>query len=817
MEEKSFLSRMRGKVIAAFLLTCAAIGLALFTTYVSFDSLLIKVDELSAPNQKLKILNNLFEQITQLDQKQRADAIRNPRKPYRVFRQESQKLTATLDSLSQLSWEDGHQKERLQAMKRILAKRDHLLIEYLKLKSDFISDKTFSHRLDSLSDILVNIKPSADSSVTTHQTKTTTTTYLPEEKKRNFLNRLFSGKKQDPLPENRVAVTEEVNVKVDTLAIARQDNALLEIGNIMKRLDDNKEVQSREMMERELNLINTNIALINQLLSILQEVETEEMKLIENKNAEAASMVASSINRIGIIILIFFLLATILVFLILIDISKSNYYRLQLIKAKDEAEQLSQVKQRFLANMSHEIRTPLQSIIGFSEQLKNESHPEMLNAIQRSSEHLLHIVDEVLDFSRIESGKIILSKEPFHLEDLIEEITSVVRIQATDKNLTFIVNEPEIISPVLGDPFRLRQILYNLLSNAIKFTANGRIQFSCLIKNETETHLTCQFEITDTGKGIPVQDQERIFKQFEQGEGNINRQYGGSGLGLSIVKNLVDLLGGTIEVKSEIGMGSVFTIIINFEKNLSPTKIVNSYSMPVTYSGLVWVVDDDPLILKLCSIILGNNGIPHRTIQDPELVLKEDLSNVKIIFMDIRMPKINGVELCKQVKASAPHLQVIALTAHVLPQERASIMQSGFDRILTKPFLEQDLLNALGVSLPKQNEIDLTYLQKMTMGDSGLMNSIIEEFESETSKNLIDLEKRLLDQDSLGAREIIHQLAGRIGQFGARPLSNELKRIEQHLHAGVKLIELPELDLVIEQIRNFKKELVSSSAPVKSV
>jgi uncharacterized protein (DUF4415 family) len=202
--------------------------------------LLIKVDELSTPNQKLRTLNALFEQITQLDQKQRADAIRNPGKPYRAFLLESQKLTATLDSLGHMNWESSQQPKRLQAMKRILAKRDYLLIEYLKLKSDFISNKSFSLQLDSLSDILVNIKPTADSSVITHQTKTTTTTYLPEEKKRNFFNRLFSKKKQEAetVPDNRKAVTEEVSIKIDTLAVARQDSALLEIGSIMKKLDD---------------------------------------------------------------------------------------------------------------------------------------------------------------------------------------------------------------------------------------------------------------------------------------------------------------------------------------------------------------------------------------------------------------------------------------------------------------------------------------------------------------------------------------------------------------------------------------------------
>jgi signal transduction histidine kinase/FixJ family two-component response regulator len=543
---------------------------------------------------------------------------------------------------------------------------------------------------------------------------------------------------------------------------------------------------------------------------------------MESKNQEAASVVNSTIDRISIIVIVFFLLAALLVLLILLDISKSNYYRIQLIKAKEEAEQLGMVKQRFMANMSHEIRTPLQSIIGFAEQLKGSEQKDAVHAIKHSSEHLLQIVDEVLDYSRIESGQFTLSPESFKLAELMHEITSVVQIQASQKNLPLTVNNFDSPSVVIGDSFRLRQILYNLLSNAIKFTAQGSIGFTCTITSETITHLTCQFQITDTGKGIPTEDHERIFKQFEQGAGNINRHYGGSGLGLSIVKKLVDLQHGTIAVRSEPGVGSVFTVTIPFEKNLAPgMEKQNSITAALSYLEPVWVIDDDPLILKLCSLILKNNNVTHRTFQKPELLLQENLDDVKIIFMDIRMPNIDGIELCKQLKAKAPHLITVALTAHVLPQESATIMQSGFNRILTKPFREHEFLEALTTqesnngAAHRENEIDLSYIERMTMGDQTLFNSILDEFHSETSKNLIDLEKRLLDQDLEGTREIIHQLAGRLGQFGARPLSHELKRIELHLHEGKKLSEIPELSHAISQIRKFKTELSESVAENK--
>lgn len=815
---------MRGKVIAAFFLTCAAIALALVTMYVSFDSLLGKVDELSTPNVKRKTLNHLFEKITRLDQQQRADAIKNPGKSYRAFLKESKELTATLDSLILMNWDGSQQSERLVIMKRILAKRDFLLIDYLKLKSNLLLNKGLSYQLDSLSEILVKSQPQADSSVTTHQTKITTTTFLPEEKKRSFLGRLFSGKKKDSV-NNRIEIKEEVSTKIDTLAIAQQDSAIVEVGRIMKSLDEDQRAKTKEILERELNLINTNITLTNQLLSILREVENEEMALIERKNQEAASVVTSTIDRISIIVIVFFLLAALLVLLIMLDIAKSNYYRVQLIKAKEEAEQLGMVKQRFMANMSHEIRTPLQSIIGFAEQLKGGQQEDMVNAIKHSSEHLLQIVDEVLDYSRIESGQFTLSMESFNLTELIREITSVVQIQAAQRNLKLVVNNFDSPSVVLGDSFRLRQILYNLLSNAIKFTAQGSIGFTCTITNETSTHLTCQFQITDTGKGIPAEDHERIFKQFEQGAGNINRHYGGSGLGLSIVKKLVDLQHGTITVRSEPGVGSAFTVTITFEKDLTPhQQNKQSITPALPYYEPVWVIDDDPLIIKLCGLILKNNKIAHRTFQKPELLLNENLNDVKIIFMDIRMPNINGIELCKQLKAKSPQVIIVALTAHVLPQEKATIMQSGFNGILTKPFREHDFLEALTrqdlsreEDAPEETKIDLSYLEQMTMGDQTLFNSILNEFHDETSKNLIDLEKRLLDQDVKGTREIIHQLAGRLGQFGARPLSDELKRIELQLHEEKKINEIPELRHVISQIRKFKTELSESVAENKPI
>ncbi|HRG09339.1 MAG TPA: ATP-binding protein [Cyclobacteriaceae bacterium] len=805
--DKSFLSPLRGKIIAAFVLACVAIALAVGTTYIGFNSLLEQVDELTVPNDKLRALNNLFEQITRLDQQQRADAIRNPGKSYRAILQESKQLTATLDTLIAMPWNNTRQPGRLETMKRVVAKRDYLLLEYLRLRSEFVSNKKFTQQLDSLSLILA-VNQQLDSLVSTNQNKTTTTTYIPEEK-RNFFSRLFGSKKKDTL-NGGIEIKEETLTKIDTLAIARQQGARDEVERIMKRLDEDQRLQTQEMMQRELRLINTNVALINQLLSILREVETEELALFETKNSEAGSLVNKSVERISIIIAVFFLIAAALVFLMLIDLSRSNYYRLQLTQAKEEAERLSLVKQRFLANMSHEIRTPLQSILGFSEQLNSQkNNAEAILAIQHSSEHLLHIVDEVLDYSRIESGQFVLDKSALWLDELVDEVATVVTIQARQKKLDLTIEIDQIESPVLGDAFRLKQVFYNLLGNAIKFTAAGTITFSTRILEQTATHIKTEFKISDTGKGIPKEEQEIIFNQFEQGGKNIHRQYGGAGLGLSIVKKIIEQQQGTIKVESEVGTGTTFIIIITFEKTEAPVVSPVQQIEPTTFAGHVWLVDDDPLILKLCSLILEKNNIAYTSLQSSLKMLEQKLNATDVVFLDIRMPGINGVDLCKQLRARVPELYIVALTAHLLPDERKFIVESGFNRILPKPFRENEFLDALHQiqSTTQQTEVNLSELEKMTHGDKALMNSIVEEFIEETHKNILQLEKRMLDKDAAGAREIIHQLAGRVGQFGARPLMKELQRIEQMLVAGTPLHTIRELPQVLQQVKQLQLEL----------
>jgi signal transduction histidine kinase/CheY-like chemotaxis protein len=789
------------KILAAFLLAFVAVILAQSISRFSFRELLGTVAELSEPNEKLGLLNNVFQEITTLDQMQRAEAITNPRKPYNSFLNQSANLHALIDSLTKMPW-DTSQLNRLVQMKDVLNKRNKQFFAYLKVKAEILDNRKFSIQLDTLAAILTNDQMAIDSSLITTQKKTITT-YLPDTNRlkkkehRSFFRQLFSGKKNKTAVDTpTIKVEEQYSVDIDTLAVARQNDALLEVEKIMRELEVEQRNQQKKLERQELELINANSVFINQLLNILHDVENEELQRMRHTNNHAVSVMNQSIARTNLLLLSFLLAAAFFVYLIYIDVTRSNYYKAQLEKARDRAEELGQIKQRFLANMSHEIRTPLQSIIGFAEQLKIEgtNQREAAEAIHSSSEHLLHIVNEVLDYSRISSGNFTLEREPFYILPLVREVESAMRMQAERKNLTFVLDSEKASEHLLlGDAFRLRQILYNLLGNAIKFTNHGFIKLAVRTVEE-EDAVRCMFDISDTGIGIDPEELEKIFNQFEQANSNIAKHFGGTGLGLTIVKSLIDAQNGTLKVSSKPGHGSTFSVDLKYEvgdhgsagENVGKYRVANW-----NFDGKVMVVDDDPLILRLCSLILSKNGVDHVTFHDPQESLDTPVDDkVTHIFLDIRMPSMNGVDLCHWLRKKYPaRTKFVALTAHVLKEERDNILEEGFDAVLSKPFRENDLIDTVlktpvqKAKLPSVTP-DLTGLRQMTLNDESLFQSVLSQFVEETSDDIKTLRSLLPGNDVHLIREVVHRLSGRLSQIGIGYLGSRFSEIETLIVSG---------------------------------
>jgi signal transduction histidine kinase/DNA-binding response OmpR family regulator len=830
---------VKRKILAGFLLAFVAIILAFTITHLAFRDMLGRVEDLSEPSSKLTLLNRAFQEIITLDQLQRKEAIRNPKAPQSAFLNHSQRTITLIDSMLHMQWDD-QQRERISSMKEILRNRDSLFFSYLKLKSNLIDNQSLTRRIDTLSAIIEQKRVSVDSSVITTEKKTTTTylkdTIQPLKDERTFFGKIFSSKKKKAANENRnpqIEVKEELSVVVDTVAIAKQNQALEEVEKIVLDLEKDQRLQSKQLLSRELELINANSLLVTQLLSTLREVEAEEVQSMQDESYGAGIVVNESIKRISLLLLFFFLGAALLVYLIWIDISRSNYYRLQLEKARDEAEELTQIKQRFLANMSHEIRTPLQSILGFAEHIKQQKtyDREAVDAIYSSSEHLLHIVNEVLDYSRISSGHFTLARDEFELMEVVREVEAAMRIQSDRKKLTFLVDFEQASNyTVAGDSFRLRQILYNVLGNAIKFTTHGYVKLGVRTR-VTGEKISCEFEITDTGIGIRNEDLHKIFNQFEQADTSITRNFGGTGLGLTIVKSLIEAQGGNLRVESMPGHGSTFTITLDYDRAVTGT--VQKQNLTVQSEGLaedvkILVIDDDPMILRLCGLILEKNEITHRLYDDPDELLQETPDeSVTHILMDIRMPKMNGVELCKALKKKkySSRTKFVALTAHVFEQDKKHLYDQGFDFVLSKPFHEEDLLKFLGLSsnykrkqLPSAEPftVDLAPLRNITMNDEALFQSILQQFIHETGSDLLVLDDALNTSNKRTVREIFHKLAGRIAQMGIVPLSVKLREVEIRIENGDELSEIiPIVSMLIDEVKKVMK-LISAEALEKS-
>lgn len=825
-QDKSFLQSVYGKVIATFIIGIVAIGLSGLVSKVGFREMLQSVESLSAPNEKLHIVNSLFYQVTQLEQLQHVNAIENPEETAHDFDPEVQKVLASMGTLRDLCRHDQVQLERLDTMVLLLKERQALSDSYFSLRKDLIKNQELSTRINDLTATLAKLGPKANKKVVTTSKKYITTTLVPpgkrkpeapvekplktegpKEEKTSFISRLFgSGKKTETIEKpvkaekpkkikkGTTEVKEEVHVKVDTYSVPQHSRSLAEVERELRQIEKDYHERNAALLAQELALVKASHKLNRQLLDILKSFEAEEMSQAQGDFSKASTVMQASVTRMNIITVIFSLGAAIFAFLIVIDVARGNKLQKALKRAKEEAEHLSQVKQRFLANMSHELRTPLQSILGFAEQVRQEEKPkpEALDAIFFSAEHLLQIVNEVLDYSRIVSGKFTFVDQPFDLKQLSREVVNTLQPQAGKKNLKL---NFQFTSPagayVSGDAFRLRQVLYNLLGNAIKFTDKGAVSLTVSSRQEGEKTMF-SFKVKDTGIGIPEADLNRIFNQFEQVEGIDMQKYGGTGLGLSIVKSLVESQEGKLEVSSKMGEGSEFEILLPFrvlEQPKEGTKETRT-TAEEAFSGEVLVVDDDAIILKLCGAILDKHKIKNTCLNSSQEAAETNWPDtLKVVFTDIQMPGMTGLELCKHLKQLLPEdVKIYALTAQALPEEHDELLAQGFDGILMKPFRENELLKVLNnLAAPAREDLltdvpaDFGAIGIIAGSDEQLALSMLDLFITETTPDLEMLSIYLAEDLPNQAYGVVHKLSGRVGQLGALQLSEKLKYHEKQL------------------------------------
>ncbi|HLS30652.1 MAG TPA: ATP-binding protein [Flavobacteriaceae bacterium] len=696
------------------------------------------------------------------------------------FRNSIDTISTVLDSLKIL-YKTEETKAELDSIGQLLTLKEENLLELLEFRAENASDNYYDRVLKRLEQ--------AD--------------YL-------FGSLDYEEMVKDLEPYQQKVITDYLQygeeIGADRLTNRTADELINTTKQVLLSLELQEHEYQKRISEKENNLLTNDIKISNQLRKIRTKIEQEEIR----KSLERIESGQETMDQTYTIMIVFGIatLITILIFgmMIIRDTNKSRLYRKELEQAKGYAEHLLSSREQIMATVTHDLRSPLGSILGYVDLMgKTElsaKQKNYLNQLKKSSDFTMKLINDLLDLSKLEAGKISVDKVPFVPAQLIEDVINTSIPSPDQKSLEIISDlSEETQGNFISDPFRIQQILTNLIGNAYKFTEKGEIQIQAEI-HSLGIQESLRIEVKDTGIGISDNQLNKIFEEFSQADESTEKKYGGFGLGLTITQKMVELLGGTIEVKSKLGKGTTFVVEIPVKEANRKDRVKEkqkNLKLKNAKEKHVLIVDDEQAQLNLISEILKNANFKIDIARNGvEALQKLEEIEVDAVLTDIQMPKMDGFRLLKEIRKdkNIQHLPVIALSG-MTDKSLEEYLTYGFDNFLVKPYEINALLSVIGEALGLELEVvqpsasdelkvdsdlyDLTDLETFTDGDKEAIQGIIESLIESTTTNL----QKILDAQTAENKEniafVAHKMIPMLKQIRATEAVKPLERLETQI------------------------------------
>jgi len=798
------------KIIAGYALLFLLSILSILAIYRQITRLTL-ADADTNTSRKLFLTGNTITGLYQAEALSNAFVQTGSQSYFDKYLQILEEVENNIDTLKSLTT-NLPQQLRIDSIHLLLEKKVKNLRKLVQVKQSLVPDDFYNKAIASITsgkDSLPDTPGIRKEVITTLDS-----TYIKSEKKRRW--RLFSRNE----PDSVLQITVSHHTIIDSTraaALQNTDSVIHMLESVRQELQQHSENVTRQINRQEYALINQSTYITDQLKKVLGEYEKEEIHNSLYKIEQREKVVNTTTRIIAWIAVAAVLLILFFIFFILRDLSRSQRYRRELETANQYTARLLKSREKMILTVTHDIKSPLSSVLGYIELLNNTAIDERqryyLQNMQGSSEHILKLVGNLLDLSRLENHKMTVEEIGFNPAQLFAEIAGNFMPLAQAKHLILTNKFGEDLNRnYKGDALRIRQIITNILSNAVKYTAQGSIHFSAVSSTDDRQMI---ISICDTGSGMTAEEQKMIFEEFTRLKSHATIE--GTGLGLTITLKLIQLLGGRLEVKSEPGKGSRFTLFLPL-KPATPSPEPSSPAepapgLPAVRSLRILLVDDDPLQLAMTGGMLENKGILTETTLHPgEVTGKLRDTSFDLVISDIQMPEMSGFELVadirRQPEKAGGKIPVIALSADAGKTEK-EYLEAGFTAYLPKPFTSADLMEVItrltgfaparsmdhhpAEAVTDSDGYTLKNIRLFTDNDPAALRTIVASFISTTREHIILLEKYIQEEDCENIARLAHKMLPLFRQLEAIPLVEKLRQLERHTQIPLSVSEMTAL------------------------